>query len=158
MFRPWPLAVAIAFAGLPYTVVMADPAAQQQTLQFNLPAASLANTLNAIARQSGRVISLNPALVSGKQAPAVHGELSAEQALHQALAGSGLQLVVTGSGSFSVMPEVSASGALELSSLSISGKAPGSITEGTGPTPPARRAVPRDSTCRCRKRLNQSPY
>lgn len=132
MFRPWPLAVAIVFAGLPCTVAMADPAAQQQTLQFDLPASSLASTLNAIARQSGQVISLDPALVSGKQAPAVRGELSVEQALHQALAGSGLQLVVTGSGSFSVTYEVSASGALELSSLSISGKAPGSITEGTG--------------------------
>lgn len=132
MFKPWPLTITIALAGLPLTAVMADPAVQQQTLQFDLSAASLASTLNAIARQSGQVISLDPALVSGKQAPAVHGEMSVEQALQQALAGSGLQLVTTGSGSFSVVPEASAGSALELSALSISGKAPGSTTEGTG--------------------------
>lgn len=135
MRHTWPSALAIAISlsiSAPLAVAQNAAPAQQQNLQFDLPAGSLANSLNAIARQSGQIISLDPALVSGKHAPSVQGEMSAAQAMQQALAGSGLQLVVTGSGSFSVMPEVAAQGALELSSVSISGKAPGSITEGTG--------------------------
>ncbi|MDD1041688.1 TonB-dependent receptor, partial [Pseudomonas sp. TNT2022 ID609] len=90
-------------------------------LSFNLPAASLASTLNAIASQSGRIVSLDPALVQGKQAPAVVGRMSAVQAMQQALAGSGLQLLVTEQGNFSVLPRIDAGNALELGATSISG-------------------------------------
>jgi outer membrane receptor for ferric coprogen and ferric-rhodotorulic acid len=78
--------------------------AQAQTQSFNLPAADLATTLNRIASQSGHIIALEPGLVRGKQAPAVVGQMSAEQAMQAALAGSGLQLRVTASGHFSVAP------------------------------------------------------
>lgn len=124
MLKPWPLALAIALAsGLPLVAVHAETAVQQQVLTFDLPAASLGETLNAIARQSGQVISLDPQLVSGKRASAVRGSMTAQQAMQQALAGSGLQLVVTAGGSFSVIPASENAGALELSPSHITGMA-----------------------------------
>ena len=128
MLNPWSraLPVAVALATLSCAV-----SAQQQALAFNLPAGPLAATLNAIASQSGQIISLDPALVQGRQAPAVRGQMSAEQALQAALAGSGLQLLVTGSGHFSVVQGVSADGALELGATSITEVRNLATTEGS---------------------------
>lgn len=128
MHNPWFPALALAIA----VAAISAPVMAQSTQTFNLPAGALADTLNRIASQSGLILSLDPALVSGKQAPAIHGEMTASQALQQAVAGSGLDVLVTGSGNVTVVPSVSAEQALELSSVTISGKAPGSITEGTG--------------------------
>ena len=75
MLNPWPhtLSVAVALATL------ASPAlVQAQSLSFNLPAGPLARTLNAIASQSGQIISLDPALVRDKLAPAVIGQMPIE--------------------------------------------------------------------------------
>ncbi|UVM19983.1 TonB-dependent siderophore receptor [Pseudomonas wadenswilerensis] len=132
MLNPWShaLPVAVALATLASTVQ-----AQEQALSFNLPAASLASTLNAIASQSGRIVSLDPALVQGKQAPAIIGRMSAMLAMQKALAGSGLQLLVTEQGNFSVLPSIDAGNALELGATSISGiggDLNAATTEGTG--------------------------
>ncbi len=129
MPTPWPRAFAT-------TLVLAVASAQSfaangQRLHFELPAASLAETLNAIARQSGQVISLDPALVRDKRAPAIHGELSAEQALERALRGSGLQLKVTASGAYSVEPAPTDS-ALEMGSTTVTGQGLGATTEHSG--------------------------
>ena len=134
MLKPWPLALAIAFAcGLPIATAHAEPTTRQEALAFDLPAASLGATLNAIARQSGRVVSLDPALVSGKQAPAVRGSMTAQQAMQQALAGSGLQLVVTDSGNFGVVAEFASSSAMELGATSVNANALiDATTEGSG--------------------------
>ncbi|MBB2494326.1 TonB-dependent siderophore receptor [Aquipseudomonas ullengensis] len=135
MPKPWPRALAIAIAlatAGPFGYAHSEPATQQQTLRFDLPAASLAETLNAIARQSGQVVSLEPVLVRGKQAPAIRGELTAGQALQQALEGSGLELRVTESGNFSVQPAVDGNGALELGATSVNADLQGATTEGSG--------------------------
>jgi outer membrane receptor for ferric coprogen and ferric-rhodotorulic acid len=95
----WPPALPLVAALTSFNAL-----AQAQTLSFNLPHASLAATLNRIASQSGTIIALEPALVRGKQAPAVVGEMSAEQAMQAALAGSGLQLRVTSSGHHRRLP------------------------------------------------------
>ncbi|WP_437880269.1 TonB-dependent siderophore receptor [Pseudomonas sp. LRF_L74] len=60
--------------------------------------------------------------------------MSSVQAMQQALAGSGLQLFVTPSGSFSVIPTGKADGdkALELGATSVNARGLGTITEGTG--------------------------
>ncbi|MDB5993912.1 MAG: ligand-gated channel protein, partial [Pseudomonas sp.] len=87
MFNPWPHALSAAVA----LATLASPAlSQAQDLTFNLPAGPLASTLNAIASQSGHIVSLVPSLVQGKQAPAVIGKMPADQAMHRALAGTGL--------------------------------------------------------------------
>lgn len=129
MSSPWPRALATAFmlvANAP-CLLAAEPA----RMHFELPAASLATTLNAIARQSGEVISLDPALVRDQHAPAVQGELSAEQALKKALSGSNLRLKVTASGAFSV-EAAPTDGALELDSTTVTGRGLDATTEGSG--------------------------
>ncbi|MCE0917361.1 TonB-dependent siderophore receptor [Pseudomonas sp. NMI760_13] len=123
MRNPWPIAAVLTSFSL---------FAQAQTLSFDLPAASLATTLNRIASQSGTIIALEPGLVRGKQAPAVVGQMSAEQAMQAALAGSGLQLRITGSGHFSVAPASQGGEALELGSTSITDNYLDATSEGSG--------------------------
>lgn len=80
MHNPW-------FHALPLALAMAAlsaPVLAQSTQTFNMPAGNLADTLNRIASQSGLILSLDPALVSGKQAPAIQGDMTARQALQKA--------------------------------------------------------------------------
>ncbi|HEX8544520.1 MAG TPA: TonB-dependent siderophore receptor [Pseudomonas sp.] len=126
MFNTWPHALSVAVA----LTTLASPALAQD-LTFNLPAGPLASTLNAIAGQSGHIISLKPALVQGKQAPAVIGQMPVEQAMIRALSGSGLQLRVTDQGNFSVEP-VADSNALQLDATNIVERSTDATTEGSG--------------------------
>lgn len=97
----------------------APPTASQQTLMFDLPAGSLANSLTAIARQSARSILFDPALVRGQQAQALRGTFSVEQAIHQLLYGRDLQLHITDSGALSIEALPIDSGNMELSSMVV---------------------------------------
>jgi outer membrane receptor for ferric coprogen and ferric-rhodotorulic acid len=126
VFNTWPHALSVAVA----LTTLASPALAQD-LTFNLPAGPLASTLNAIAGQSGHIISLKPALVQGKQAPAVIGQMPVEQAMIRALSGSGLQLRVTDQGNFSVEP-VADSNALQLDATNIVERSTDATTEGSG--------------------------
>ncbi|VVN91733.1 TonB-dependent siderophore receptor [Pseudomonas fluorescens] len=129
MFNPWPhtLSAAVALA------ILASPAlAQAQDLSFNLPAGPLASTLNAIASQSGHIVSLEPSLVQGKQAPAVIGRMPAAEAMQRALTGSDLQLRVTEQGNFSVEPATDSNAALQLGVTSIVERSVDATTEGSG--------------------------
>jgi outer membrane receptor for ferric coprogen and ferric-rhodotorulic acid len=129
VFNPWShsLSVAVALASL------AGPGlVQAQTLPFNLPAGPLASTLNAIASQSGQIVSLESSLVQGKQAPAVIGQMSPEQAMRTALSGSGLQLRVTEQGNFSVEPAATNNTALQLGATNIVERSADATTEGSG--------------------------
>lgn len=130
--RPHALVLAVAAAVLmPVSSVYSAPASVGQTVHFDLPADSLANTLNAIARRSGGVVMLEPALVRGKAAPAVRGDMTAEQAMQAALRGSGLVVRVTAVGSFTVQPAGPA-GSVELGATTIQGQGLGATTEHTG--------------------------
>ena len=129
MFNPWPhtLSAAVALA------ILASPAlAQAQDLSFNLPAGPLASTLNAIASQSGHIVSLEPSLVHGKQAPAVIGRMPAAEAMQRALTGSGLQLRVTEQGNFSVEPVTDGNTTLQLGATHIVERSIDATTEGSG--------------------------
>lgn len=72
--------------------------------RYDIPASSLDDALAAIARQSGKTVVADPALLQGKTAAAVRGDFTAEQAVEKALAGSGLQLRVTENGSYTLRP------------------------------------------------------
>ena len=129
MFNPWPhtLSAAVALA------ILASPAlAQAQDPSFNLPAGPLASTLNAIASQSGHIVSLEPSLVQGKQAPAVIGRMPAAEAMQRALTGSGLQLRVTEQGNFSVEPATDGNATLQLGATNIVERSIDATTEGSG--------------------------
>jgi outer-membrane receptor for ferric coprogen and ferric-rhodotorulic acid len=108
-----PLAISLTLAGMP---AWAEPHSANQTTglqathQYDLPADKLDETLIRIARQSGKSIAADPALLKGKSAPAIHGAMTAEQALDKALSGSGLQAVTTEAG-FSLKPVATDSGA-----------------------------------------------
>lgn len=65
---------------------------------WDLPSQPLGSALARIASDGGQQISFDADLVRGLVAPAVQGELTAEQAARSALAGSGLGLVRTGNG------------------------------------------------------------
>ncbi len=129
MLNPWPHALTVAVA----LATLANSAAlQAQDLSFNLKSGPLANTLNAIASQSGKIISLQPTLVQGKQAPAVMGHMSAELAMNTALSGSGLQLRITEQGDFSVEPAPQNGEALQLGLTHIVEQHRDATTEGSG--------------------------
>ncbi|WP_437881577.1 TonB-dependent siderophore receptor [Pseudomonas sp. LRF_L74] len=104
---------------------------QSEARQYDLPAASLEDALNRFAQEAGITLPFDPALVQGKQAPALHGSYSVLGGLNALLAGSGLTASRTESGNWLLQPREQ-TGALELNTLSISGKAPGSTTEGSG--------------------------
>lgn len=124
MYKSWPSAVAITLSLTSAAItpfVMAAPTVETQSITFDLPADSLANTLQNIARLSNRQLSVDPALVRGKNAPAVRGQMNTAQAMNLALQGSGLELLITQSGSLSVQTAVKAGDAIELGATDIMG-------------------------------------
>lgn len=81
--------------GAALTVVMTAIAATQAwaqaaTHRFDIPAQSLNSALNAFGRQSGLQVTLAAATARGVTARAVSGNLTADQALGQLLAGTGI--------------------------------------------------------------------
>lgn len=93
--RPLTLAVLLALAG-PLVIEPAQAQASNTSVQsYDLPAGPLDATLTRIARQAGRIISIDPAMVGGLKAAPVRGRLTLAQAFDQALAGSGLALTVS---------------------------------------------------------------
>lgn len=106
--------------------------AQEASHAINLPAQPLDQALNALAGQTGSRILFATGIAEGLSAPAISGELTVQQALRQLLQGSSLTLEETGDGSFVIAESTTAGATLNLGAVTISGKAPGSITEGTG--------------------------
>jgi outer membrane receptor for ferric coprogen and ferric-rhodotorulic acid len=100
---------------------------------FDIAPGPLAATLNRIAAQSGLVVSVNPDLVEGRQAPRISGTLTPAEAMRQALAGSSLELVVTDSGAMSVraLPAARA-GVATLAVVAVTGRGDAAITEHSG--------------------------
>lgn len=103
------------------TLALAGHVGLAQAESYQLPAAPLAATLNQIASQAGIVLSIDPALTAGKIAQPVLGDYDALDALSAALSGSGLQLVDSGNGVYSLAP--TPEGAMALPNISIYGNA-----------------------------------
>lgn len=104
---PLALAIALALVGIVPTAAMAQsqtasPRAEQTVRDYDLPAGPLATTLNRISREAGIVLTVDAATLENRNAAAVRGRMRAEQALERALAGSGLELVSTGPGSYTL--------------------------------------------------------
>ncbi|MFJ4454810.1 TonB-dependent siderophore receptor [Pseudomonas sp. NPDC089392] len=88
---------------------------------YQVPAASLGTTLTQFADQAGVSISLDPALVKGRQSNGLSGTYSVDEGFTQLLRGSGLQLLPVGEGAFTLMPAPQAGSALEIAPTSIVG-------------------------------------
>lgn len=105
-----PLALALA-------VNAAIPLAQAEAGgNIHIQAQPLGAALTQLGQQTALQVFFNPELVAGKQAPAVDGNLSPEQALRQLLQGSGLEYSID-EGSVTLSPattSTSNSGPLEL--------------------------------------------
>ena len=120
LLRPSLLAAAIALAA-PIASTQLIAAEQASSVRaYNLPAAQLSTTLNQIASQAGLALAVDPALARGRTSAPVTGNYDAAGALRQALRGSGLQLVQSGAGTFSLMtaPE----GSVALPETNIQGR------------------------------------
>jgi iron complex outermembrane recepter protein len=118
--RPSLLALSIA---LTVPLISAQSIAAEQATSvraYNLPAGSLSTTLNQIASQAGLALSLDPSLAAGRTSAPVQGQFDATGALRQALRGTGLQLVQSSVGTYSLMavPE----GVVALPETSIQGQ------------------------------------
>lgn len=103
---PFLLTCAVGAAGLlPAGSVRAQPqpALASTPVHLSLPAQSLARTLAALSRQFGISIGGEAGLLDGRQAPALNGALTLEQALRHALEGSGLVAVRSGASAMTVV-------------------------------------------------------
>ena len=143
---PFPLrALAVAALALPCalsaqaqtTAPTATAASAAAVRSYDVPAQPLGSALARIAAASGQQISIDAELVRGHSAPAVRGDYTPEQAARAALAGSGLALTHTERGNWGLAPAPTpaaapAAGAHALPAVTVSGKAEGSTTEGTG--------------------------
>ncbi|HFL2188842.1 TPA: TonB-dependent siderophore receptor [Pseudomonas putida] len=96
----------------------ADEAARRA---YQVPAANLGAALTRFADQAGVSLSLDPALVQGRQSNGLSGRYSVEEGFLRLLSGSGLQLLPVGEGAFTLVPAPQAGGALEIAPTSIVG-------------------------------------
>ncbi|MFC7287119.1 TonB-dependent siderophore receptor [Herminiimonas glaciei] len=102
--RPSVLAVCLALGSPVLMQTTFAQSSQSATQVFDIPAGPLDATLTRIARQSGQIISIQPEQVQARKAPAIRGEMSADQAYRQALQGTDLELVVSASGALNLRP------------------------------------------------------
>ncbi|MDQ1155152.1 TonB-dependent receptor [Brevundimonas sp. SORGH_AS_0993] len=87
---------AFALAGLASTLIVTPAVAERAQAAFDIPAQPLAGALTQFARQAGREVLFDPALVADKRAGSLKGRYEIERALTQLLGGSGLKAQVAG--------------------------------------------------------------
>ena len=84
------VALIVGSALAPSTSSAADPTTYPSSMQFDIKPQPLATALNAFALQSHQQILFTPEIAKGKTTQGIHGSLTAEAALTQLLAGTGL--------------------------------------------------------------------
>ena len=135
-FKYLPLAVTLMAVGLPLSFAQAaTPAASEASglrLNFNIAAQSLTDALDQFAQQSGYQIIYDATQAAGLHSTALSGEHTPQQALSIITSGTSARYSQPNASSFVIDIPATAGDTLQLSAVSISGKAPGSITEGTG--------------------------
>jgi len=109
-----------------------SPIAWAEEQHYQIAAGPLATQLNLLSAQAGIYLAADAALTAGKTSHALSGNYSIEQALQILLLNTGLTAVQLGGQRYQLQAAPSEASRLELSSTTISGKAPGSTTEGTG--------------------------
>lgn len=133
---PLARAIHLALFGLiatPLITTASFAAEQNQVSRFDIAQGPLGTALSQFAIDAGVTLSFASSQTQALTSPGLQGSYTVEQGLERLLAGSGLQARRQGNGGFVLVPQ-SAPGdtAMELGAVSISGKAPGSTTEGTG--------------------------
>ena len=93
---PFALAFAIAIGTPAQAAAQAADAYANRSVSFSIAAQPLGQALNELARQAGLQLLFAPALVAGKAAPPVSGNLTPREAANRLLTGSGLHAVPEG--------------------------------------------------------------
>ncbi|CAM3364468.1 TonB-dependent siderophore receptor [Pseudomonas floridensis] len=94
---------------------------------YEVPAGSLGAALTRFAGLAGVNLSVDPALVNGRNSAGLSGDFAVEEGFARLLQGSGLQLMPVGEQAYTLVPAPS-SGSLELAPTSILGA--GGTTDG----------------------------
>ncbi len=76
--------------------------AQSATVDLDIPAQRLDNALRSLARQSGKPIVFSTDIAEKRQAPAIKGALTVDEALQRLLDHSGLEAHPTGAGGYAI--------------------------------------------------------
>lgn len=106
-------------------------AADSSVQHYEIPPASLGTALNQLGQQAHLLLSFPNDLIAGQNSPGLSGDYTVDGALQALLEGSQLVAVRQPDGRYTLERAPVTTG-VELQSISISGKAPGSTTEGTG--------------------------
>ncbi|KPW72557.1 Ferrichrome-iron receptor [Pseudomonas amygdali pv. ciccaronei] len=89
---------------------------------YEVPAGNLSAALTRFAGQAGVNLSVDPALVNGRNSSGLSGEFAVEEGFARLLQGSGLQLISVGEQAYTLIPAPdSASAGLQLAPTSIVG-------------------------------------
>ena len=105
--RHWLLRT-VSIGGICAGLCSGTAVAQQQTYDFDLPRQALSASLREYAHLSGQQIIFTEDLVRGLVAKPLHGRLSADDALDQLLAGTGLFEEHAGPGALMIRRELHA--------------------------------------------------
>lgn len=105
-------------------------AAEQTQQDFDIPAGPLASALSRFGQTAHILLSYPASLTEGRTTSGLKGRYDADQGLAILLAGTGIESSRGSNDNYSL--QASTGDALQLGAVSISGKAPGSTTEGTG--------------------------
>ncbi|MDD3484087.1 TonB-dependent receptor [Azovibrio restrictus] len=120
-------------AGTGLLPAQAHAAEAGATVNFDIPAGSLDQALSRFGRQAGIQIAVNAELTSGRQSPGLSGKHDIADGLRRLLTDSGLEAVRDAGGEYTLRKAMpTTSGEAVLSTVTVSGKAPDSTTEGTG--------------------------
>lgn len=134
-FHPVPLALAVALAlGVPSFAHAQAASASGKVISLSIAAQPLGAALNELSAATGTAIGFPPALVAGKTAHAVKGDLTVRQAVDQLLRGTGLVAVREGDGIvIKAAPPASGDSVGELAAVTVTAQAEHEgTTEGTG--------------------------
>ena len=117
---------------LPLLTVPHSAQAQQVAAarSYDIPAGSLEDVLTRFGQEAGILLSFAGEATAGLQSKGLRGSYTAETGLDAVLAGSGLRAVRQENGSYTLQSLPGNDAALPV--VTVSGKAPGSTTEGTG--------------------------
>ncbi|MFK3945782.1 TonB-dependent siderophore receptor [Pseudomonas fulva] len=123
--------LAVALSPLDHLPALA--ADQVKTISHDIAPGPLDSVLNEYAQRAALSVSFDRNALADLRSSGLQGRYGAWEGLNHLLQGTGLRLSRDTNGGYLVLPPApSNSGAMELTALSISGKAPGALTEGSG--------------------------
>ncbi|WP_433933410.1 TonB-dependent receptor domain-containing protein [Brevundimonas diminuta] len=133
------------FAGVAALAISGAAHAQPQTpaqINFSIPAGPLGAALNTYASQAGRQLMFTSGQVAGRRTPGLSGRMTADAALDQLLAGSGLVAVQSSSGAWVLQraPKDQLAEAVVVDDVVVTG----TLLRGPGDTPSPVTVIRRD--------------